>query len=156
MSSTEINNNTSKQTHKMNEQQQEQSFLNHKHQRDLKGCSECLSSNEELLTFNKLKELMEYIFDNVLKPQIDSTKRKNFLTNAMWNKQVNISLCQECLLKNIISKGVLSFSSVLDKNESYNSSSLSKPTKYLVSSISIISFLTTKSSLSLVLIKYAI
>lgn len=125
MSTTEINNSTSKQNHKMNEQQQEQSFLNHKHQRDLKGCSECLSSNEELLTFNKLKELMEYIFDNVLKPQIDSTKRKNFLTNAMWNKQVNISLCQECLLKNIISKGVLSFSSVSDKNESYNSCALS-------------------------------
>ena len=56
MSTTEVNN-TSKQTHKMNEQQPEQSFLNHKHQRDLKGCTECLSSNEELLTFNKLKSV---------------------------------------------------------------------------------------------------
>ena len=120
MSTTEVNN-TSKQTHKMNEQQPEQSFLNHKHQRDLKGCTECLSSNEELLTFNKLKELMEYIFDNVLKQHVDSAQKKTFLTNIMWNKPVNISLCQECLLKNIISKGVLSFSSVSDKNESDNS-----------------------------------
>lgn len=69
-------------------------------------CQECDNqNNEKILSFTLTNQIMTFIFENILSPNIDIKIKNDLLSLTLPNKPINLKFCQKCLVKILINKG---------------------------------------------------
>ena len=119
ISKDQLSNNDSSQKEEPNTPNQNSPFLlKIKRERDdpssLK-CQEC-ESGKNILSFSLSNKLMTYIYENVLNPNTDNQKKNELLALTLPNKTINLNICQNCLIKTLLTKG-LNYLIPLDNNK---------------------------------------
>ena len=90
--------------------QESKTFLQNKRERDeatAQKCQECgIEDKDRVLTFSLSNQLMTFIYENMLNPGIDNQIKNDILTLALPNKAICLTICKNCLIKILVTKGL--------------------------------------------------